>query len=388
MMIRRVFLKRAAAVTILVAGGQVWRSFAQDTPEFGIGPAFEPWKTWRQDANRGLMALVRAAILSSNAYNTQPWLFKVTNSRIEIYADERRNLGAFDPYLREMHFSLGCALENLILASGATGYAANVTYFPGALTPVRSNLEPKLVVSVNLATDNSVDSELYDAIPHRHTNRSPFNALKPIPPEFIRSLEAVSAGTLDVKMFIFTPDLERKKIARLIETASTKFIANPEVSHSTERWFRTRDELQKFGDGVLAAPPQSSAASHSQPGAPQSYTEMMLTGRLFGLIAVRDRYDKPQTIRAGRVWQRAHLLATARGLAARPANGAVELIDLESRLSQPPQTADHLAVITGDSAWQPTFMFYMGYPTQPAAASARRRLEAVVIVKSGPRANY
>jgi nitroreductase len=114
----------------------------------------------------------------------------------------------------------------------------------------------------------------------------------------------------------------------------------------------------------------------------------MLTGRLFGLIAVRDRYDKPQTIRAGRVWQRAHLLATARGLAARPANGAVELIDLESRLSQPPQTADHLAEITGDSAWQPTFMFYMGYPTQPAAASARRRLESVVIAKSGPRASY
>jgi len=37
----------------------------------------------------------------------------------------------------------------------------------------------------------------------------------------------------------------------------------------------------------------------------------MMTGPLFGLIAVRDRYDRPQTIRAGRLWRRTHLVATA-----------------------------------------------------------------------------
>jgi hypothetical protein len=386
MMIRRTFLKRTGAVTILVASGQVWRSFAQDLSEFGVGPAFEPWKTWRQDANRGPMALVRAAILSSNAYNTQPWLFKITNSRIEIYADERRNLGAFDPYLREMHFSLGCALENLLLASGAIGYANNVTYIPGTLTPLPANALLKLVAQVDLAPGSSVKSELYDAIPHRHTNRHPFNAIRPIPPEFIQSLRRISGDMPDVKMFVFSADSERKELASLIETSSTKFISSPDVSHSTERWFRTQDELQKSGDGVLADPP-TSVASHAQPSAPQSYREMMLTGRLFGLIAVRDRYDRAQTIRAGRVWQSAHLLATARGLAGRPANGAVELIDLERRLNQAPQSAVRLAAITGDSSWQPTFMFYMGYPTQSSSASARRSVEAVVISKFDSKVN-
>ena len=105
----------------------------------------------------------------------------------------------------------------------------------------------------------------------------------------------------------------------------------------------------------------------------------MMSGRLFGLIAVRDRYDRPQTIRAGRVWQRAHLLATARDLAARPANGAVEIIDHEKRLHLEPKTSARLAQFTADISWQPTFMFYMDYPTRPAAASARRIVHDVLI---------
>jgi hypothetical protein len=80
-------------------------------------------------------------------------------------------------------------------------------------------------------------------------------------------------------------------------------------------------------------------------------------------------------------------LATARGLAGRPANGAVELIDLERRLNQAPQSAVRLAAITGDSSWQPTFMFYMGYPTQSSPASARRSVEAVVISKFDSKVN-
>ena len=98
---RRNFLKGAGVVTILVAGGQIWRVYGQAAPEVGEGPAFEQWRDWEKETREGPLALVHAAILSSNAFNTQPWLFKVNSSRIEAYADTKRNLGAFDPYLRE-----------------------------------------------------------------------------------------------------------------------------------------------------------------------------------------------------------------------------------------------------------------------------------------------
>lgn len=370
---RRAFLKGAGVLTIMVAGGQVWRSFADQVPEVGDGAAYEPWRTWLHDAEQEPLPLIHAAILSSNAYNSQPWLFRVMPSRIEMYADIQRNLGAFDPYLREMHFSLGCALENLMLAAAAQGYKASLQLPPAQLALAAGRAKPELVARVGLSRGHPGKNELYDAIPHRHTNREPFDLDKPLPEAFLQDLRAAAKDTTDVKLFLFSDDAERKKIVDIVWDASVKFISDPEVSQSTKPWFRTTPEqVQEFRDGVDLTQPQGK-------GKPTSYTSLMSSARLFGLIAVRDRYDRPQTIRAGRLWQRAHLLATARGLAARPANGAVEIIDHQRRLQQKPGAALLLAGLTGDATWQPTFMFYMGYPTVPAVASARRSVDQTLM---------
>ena len=40
---RRAWLKGAGAVTILAAGGVVWRAHEQGVLSAGTGPAYEPW---------------------------------------------------------------------------------------------------------------------------------------------------------------------------------------------------------------------------------------------------------------------------------------------------------------------------------------------------------
>ena len=79
--------------------------------------------------------LVRAAILAANAHNTQPWLFTVADDRIELFADLSRTIGTMDPLLRELHISLGCALENLTLAGPPNGIAATVALLPDPADP-------------------------------------------------------------------------------------------------------------------------------------------------------------------------------------------------------------------------------------------------------------
>jgi hypothetical protein len=99
---------------------------------------------------------------------------------------------------------------------------------------------------------------------------------------------------------------------------------------------------------------------------------------LFGLLAVRDRYDRTLSMRAGRVWQHLHLWATSQGLAAQPLNQPIEVADREKSLNQPGAQDAMLASLTGDASWQPTFAFRMGWPSGPAAPSPRRGIDEVL----------
>lgn len=60
-------------------------------------------------------------------------------------------------------------------------------------------------------------------------------------------------------------------------------------------------------------------------------------------------------------------------------NEAVEMVDYERARARPASRAALLNEITGDSTWQPTFVFYMGYPTVLAHASPCRPVQAVLV---------
>ncbi len=391
---RRSFLKGAGVVTVAVVGGVVFRAYDQGVFSVGEGSAYEPWKDWRTDSQSGPLALVRAAILAASPHNTQPWLFKITNSSIELYLDPKRNVGALDPYLREEHIGMGCALQNLLLAAAANGYQATVTTFPGKLGPIPADPAPKLLARVDLLPGKPEVSELYDAIPHRHTNRGPYIPQRPLSPEFVDALGRLTSDEPDVKLFLLTAEADRRKLAAITSASNDIIYSDPEVDRGSGRWIRSRwSEVQKLRDGLsidaFGQPPFATAAYKIMPlwldrwiasrGPKDGYSQLMLRASRMGIITVRDRYDQENCLRAGRIWQRAHLLATARGVAGRPCNEAVEMIDYERTRGRPALRTAQLGELVGETAWQPTFVFYMGYPMLTARASPRRPVQSVVL---------
>ena len=379
---------------MVVVGGGVWRAYNQGIFSSGQGPAYEPWKDWRNNFDEGALTLVRAAILAASPHNTQPWLFKVTNSSIGLYIDTKRNVGALDPFLREEHIGMGCALENLMLAAAAHGYQATATLLPGKLGPILAESKPELLARVDLVSGKHEETDLYDAIPRRHTNRSAYNPQKPIPPQFVDTLSRSASEEPDVKLFLFTAEADRKKIVEISSAANAEIYADPHVKRGSDRWIRINwSEVQKFRDGLsidaFGLPPIATGVAKMMPlwllkrvasrSEANGYSDLMLTAPLIGIIAVHDRYDRELCLRAGRIWQRAHLLATARGLAGRPCNESVEMIDHEKALGKPALRASLLGDVLRDATWQPTFVFYMGYPKWTAHASPRRSIESVIL---------
>ncbi len=61
--------------------------------------------------------LVRYATLAASSHNTQPWIFKLEPNQIQVLPDLSRRCPAVDPDDHHLYASLGCATENLLLAT-------------------------------------------------------------------------------------------------------------------------------------------------------------------------------------------------------------------------------------------------------------------------------
>lgn len=389
-MTRRRFALAAAAGGAVAASGLFPEcAFAASDDLPNDSDAYAPWRQWNADATP-----VHAAILAANAHDTQPWKFCATPERVDVYADEDRNLGAMDPFRREMHISLGCAIENLSIAARARGWAARVEPVPGSVIADPAAKGSRLAAAVALEARPPEAQPLLAAIPHRHTNRGPYATDRPVDAPVLDRLRLQAGEADEVKLILLTDPAARAAFADATIAATQAIIADAPMIADSDAWFRATDaEILAHRDGPtiyaagLSPFRQFMAGIMPAPSPEQSHDywlsltrdTQLATASAFGLIAVRDLYDRPQAISAGRLWQRLHLQGTLLGLGMQPLNQLPERVDRERQLGRPAATEKLLAGLSGDPAWRPTFAFRLGWPVRPAPASPRRALDSVML---------
>jgi hypothetical protein len=172
---------------------------------------------------RGVRLAGTRGVLAANPHNSQPWRFACDNI-IDVFATGR-NIGAIDPYRRELHLSVGCALENLVLAAEPYGYAADV-----ALLPDQAN--PAHVARVTLAAATARESPLFDAIPLRHTDRGPYDIARKVAPEALSRLAGLGSDLSQVMVLWFTTEPDRQRVGELIVAATEAIVTDDQQSAS------------------------------------------------------------------------------------------------------------------------------------------------------------
>ena len=192
--------------------------------------------------------LIEMAGRAPSVHNTQPWRFKVSEDAIELYADTSRQL-LEDPAGREMLISCGAALYGLRLGIRSLGCRPEVELFP---EPAGRRLAR--VRAGRPAPMTSLERQLLQAVPHRHTHRGPFEP-RPLPAGLVARLryDATAEGAT---LRVIEAEAECQKLTAILAVWSRVqdlYPASRAGVHSraeTQRWTREADSEAR--DGVPA----------------------------------------------------------------------------------------------------------------------------------------
>jgi nitroreductase len=278
-----------------------------------------------------LSAWLRAAIAAPSIHNTQPWLFRPHDERIDVIVDRRRWLAATDPDGREMYVSVGAALLNLRLAMLAAGHRPLVALLPD---PAQPDLAATVTITPAVPATPQVRA-LVEAIPRRQTNRRPFGST-PIAQPILDDLAAAAraeGGTL-----MTTDPATTAGVISLARTAEHRRRADPGYRRELAQWTSPDPER---ADGVPAAAfgPRPELAALPLRDFDLAHTTDRRVARFETQPTLAVLYTTGDTtrdwLRAGQALERVLLTATSHGLATTPLTQAIEIPELRDLLNGP-----------------------------------------------------
>jgi nitroreductase len=309
-----------------------------------------------------LRFLIRYAILAPSTRNSQPWRFRVEGNTVLLRADPDRWLPVADPSRRELHLSLGCALENLLVATASVGYRHTIAYFP---EPGDRDLAAVVTFGPAPRTAPAPPPAVtLDTLEFRRTEHRPFLA-RPVPAPLLERLRGVP-GESGLRLSLSDAGDRRRAVDVLTVRAVGTLFGNDEY----------RDELARavgegsFGGSWAANQVGRVALSHLNLARrlARQASAAIQSAPLIGVIG--SLADGPMDqVRSGRLLQRLWLTATAHGLALQPISYALEV----------PALRQELAAHFPEAGPWPQQLVRLGYvAAHRSSDSPRRGLEAVV----------
>lgn len=306
-----------------------------------------------------LRFLIQYALLAPSSHNTQPWKFRISQDQIEVFADESRWLKIADADKREMYLSVGCALENLLIAAVNFGFSVQTDYFP-----INGNEE--LVVRITLDQIYKLKSknDLIEFIPYRSTFHETFSD-KEIPQEILNNIEncCVEEG---INISLTNDENIREKVDDLIARSDAEQFSNPEFREELAYWIGQG----VFGHSWLMSQIGNLAVAYLNLGSStaKSDVKVLRSASHLGLLS-SVKNDRISQVKTGQIFERIYLTARKYNLGVRPMSQIVEVPECREKLKKLIPTSD-------DFPQQP---FLLGFAEFSESHTPRRSIEEVLI---------
>lgn len=311
-----------------------------------------------------LVTAVQAAVLAPSVHNSQPWLFRLLEDTVELHGDPTRRLPVGDPTDRELRIACGAAAFNLHLALRQQGWSTAVN-----LSSARDlTAGPLAVVAAEQPRPPSpAETELYEAIPRRHSNRYPF--LDTAVPQDIRAALVAAAREEGCFLALLESPADVAIASELATRADRILKADEAYAAEFAAWVR-HDDASGDGIGASAGGPAPAAGDvlpqRDFGGAPRAPGHEFESDPLVGVLGSLNDSDR-DALTTGLALQRVLLTATQLGLASSMISQPIDVADVREEL----RASLHLH-------GPPQLMLRFGYGA-PAPSTPRRPVVDVLL---------
>ncbi len=310
--------------------------------------------------------IVRYATLAANSHNSQPWRFAIREDAVEIHPDYTRRLPVVDPHDRSLWISLGCALENTVIAGRSYGLAGAVRY-PDATAPY---------ITAHLATDSPAAERLFDAIPLRQNTRSAYDGTS-VDVQTLRQIDAIRLED-GVGLKLITDRAELETVVEYVNAGNMQQYADKAFVDELIHWLRFNEgEALASLDGLYSKCSGNPTVprwlgkmfvSGTKPAQQAAADAKKLRSSAGAVIITAERDDIASWVRVGRVYERLALTMTALDVRSALLNQPIEAPDIRPQLQSAMELGAHL----------PQLLVRFGHaPRLPQ--SVRRPVEQVLI---------
>ncbi|HKW38079.1 MAG TPA: hypothetical protein VJO54_09755 [Burkholderiales bacterium] len=270
--------------------------------------------------------LVRYAALAPSNRNSQPWRFSVGRDQITLHAELSRWQEVSDTRQREVYVSLGCALENLLIAIEHFGLGHVVTLCPDTDD---TSIAAQVAVLERPVPSHFRTGGMFRAIVGRRTHHGRY-LRRSIPSAVLGNLRDCNVDADLTLLLTRNPDI-RRSVTLLARRGNALSLAAP----GYRRELAASIGNGNFGGPRLLALAEQFAVAHLGFGraVARGDHEALAGSPVFGLISGETGH-RPLQIKTGQLLERLYLVAAAHGLSLQPVSQLLENDEVQAEFAR------------------------------------------------------